>query len=907
MKVFKPTTLSLLTRCFEHERSFKLGVCVLASVPMRGDAALLPEQDLWRFIAEAMGDEGTLDATIPKVRAEYLVHATAYAPMGRAVPSFPVRAEVGDLHKDLVVHGDRVWAGRTPTDAVPLTSLRLGWHAAYGGPRVAQNPRGKGTEPIELETPGPQSNPAAVPLPNLERPDEQVGSIDDTPMPGGFGPIDISWPQRRTLAGTHDQAWLENDFPGHPTDVDWGLHNVAPRDQQRAAAWTPGEAFRFTNMHPTREVVEGRLPNLCARAFVVRSHRRGDDRPSAHARTEASRAPVAEEDALEDVALELRTLWFFPNEERVVLAFSGAVDVAEEEAADIVKLMIAAETPDTPKARSHYARVMADRLDEEFGALASLRDRDLLPEGLAAEVVGDEDLYTPQGLPIDNGQRQREELFASALAHLEAQGIDPAEYGLEPPPPPEAQPTLDELPALLAQKRATLAEEQAKAQSMRTELLAQAAEVMEGLPTDLDADAMREAVSEVGGGPPTFRADAQKQALEALAMRARMSGTIDDALEAVLDDPAQYEHWKAAEAKLVDGYRKTAHLQSPARRLDGRPGGEALVRFEQCLAAGAGFRNEDFTGAVLRNLDLRGADLSGGLFESADFTESDLRGANLDDAVLAHAKIDRARLDRASLRRANLGKAQLVQSVLDSARLDGANLVGARLHGSRFRGVILEGADLRDASFVDCDGERMEAPKLQLLGVTFERVTFEGATFDETCFLELDLRTCNFADASLRGCTFVKSDLREVNLAGSVLEGARAVEESRFEGAVFVEASLRKANFRGLRMRGADLRKAQLDDADLTECDLEHAKLYRASAKRARFDVANLRHAEMIAINLMQASLARATIENADLRGANLYAADMARVRTNAAVKLDDALLTKVRIHPRRVREEAAQ
>ena len=33
MKVFKPTTLSLLTRCFEHERKFKLGVCVLASVP----------------------------------------------------------------------------------------------------------------------------------------------------------------------------------------------------------------------------------------------------------------------------------------------------------------------------------------------------------------------------------------------------------------------------------------------------------------------------------------------------------------------------------------------------------------------------------------------------------------------------------------------------------------------------------------------------------------------------------------------------------------------------------------------------------------------------------------------------------------------------------------------------------
>lgn len=905
MKVFKPTTLSLLTRCFEHERRFKLGVCVLASVPMRGETALMPEQDLWKFIAQAMGDEGTLDATIPKIRAEYLVHATAHAPGGDAVPSFPVRAEVGDLYKDLVVHGDRVWAGRAATKAIPLSSLRLGWPMAYGGPKVAENPQGKGTEPIEVPTPGPTANPQAIPLPNVERTDAQVQSVDDTPTPGGFGPIDISWPQRRTLAGTHDQAWLENLFPGHPSDVDWGLHNVAPRDQQREAAWKPGEAFRFTNLNATHEVVEGELPNLCARAFVVRSHQRGDDRPPVHARTEASRRQLPNDDALEDVPLELRTLWFFPNEERLVLAWSGSVDVAEEEAADVVKLMVAAETPGEPRPRSHYARVVADRLDEEFGALAALRDRDLLPVGISAEILDDEDLYTPEGLPIDNGQRQREELFAAAFAHLEAQGVDPAEYGLEPPPPPEARPTLDELPAVLAEKRAKLAEEQAKAESMRAELLARAAKVMEDLPTDLDADAMREAVSEVGGGPPPFRADAQKAQLEAQAMKVRMHGSIDDALEELIDDPAQYEHWKAAETKLLDGYRKTAHLQAPARRLDGRPGGEALVRFEQVLQSGRGFHNEDFTGAVLRNLDLRGADLSGGLFESADFTESDLRGANLDDAVLAHAKIDRARLDRASMRRANLGKAQLVRTVLDSARLDDATLVGARLHGSRFRGVVLEGADLRDASFVDCDGERMEAPKLQLLGVTFERVSFEGATFDETSFLELDLRSCNFGDASLRGCTFLRCDLREVNLAGCVLEGARAVEESRFEGAVFVEASLRKANFRGLRMKGADLRKAQLDDADFTECDLENAKLYRASAKRARFDVANLRHAEMISINLMQASLARATIEHADLRGANLYAADMARVRTNAAVKLDDALLTKVRIHPRLVREAA--
>ena len=35
-----------------------------------------------------------------------------------------------------------------------------------------------------------------------------------------------------------------------------------------------------------------------------------------------------------------------------------------------------------------------------------------------------------------------------------------------------------------------------------------------------------------------------------------------------------------------------------------------------------------------------------------------------------------------------------------------------------------------------------------------------------------------------------------------------------------------------------------------------------------------------------------------DLRGTNLYGADMARVRSDAHVRLQDAVLVKVRVHP---------
>ena len=81
--------------------------------------------------------------------------------------------------------------------------------------------------------------------------------------------------------------------------------------------------------------------------------------------------------------------------------------------------------------------------------------------------------------------------------------------------------------------------------------------------------------------------------------------------------------------------------------------------------------------------------------------------------------------------------------------------------------------------------------------------------------------------------------------------------------------------------------------------------LYQAVARRTRFDVSDMRDANLMSANLMHASFARATIRGMDLRGANLYGADMARVRTDPTVKLDEALLTKVRIHPRHVTQEA--
>ena len=53
-------------------------------------------------------------------------------------------------------------------------------------------------------------------------------------LPAAYGPVDQMWPARARLAGTHDDSWLKQDFPGFARDIDWHFFNWRRRDQ-----WLP--------------------------------------------------------------------------------------------------------------------------------------------------------------------------------------------------------------------------------------------------------------------------------------------------------------------------------------------------------------------------------------------------------------------------------------------------------------------------------------------------------------------------------------------------------------------------------------------------------------------------------------------------------------------------------------------
>lgn len=898
MKVIKPGQLAILTRCFEHGRRFYMGMSAMSFIPLGRTDTMLHEVAMWKFVGDRLGKEGALDVGIPKSRGEFLVNGSAYAPGGVPHPAVPVRAQVGPLKKDLQVFGDRYWRGPSASDPRPFTTMPLDWAHAYGGKDFAKNPLGKGEVEVEIE------GVMIRPLPNVEDPRRMIDSSRSRPDPAGFGALDISWPQRNALAGTHDQHWLENLFPGFARDIDWGIHNIASRDQQREGFWQGGEPYRFDNLHATK-VISGELPRFRARIFVSRSHRVGDARPPA-AQTKAALKAAPEQ--LEEIPLALQTLWFFPDAEYGVMIWQGSTIVAEEDGADILHLVAAAEHPDRPRSIETYLKVAASRFDKDLAPIAILREWELLPEELGpapSPVEEDAALNKLECLAGQNMHRRMAAETDKARDYVASFGLDPDIHGPAKVGPPTPPPTPDEIPALLEKLKKKEVEEREKMEAKKKAAQAEIDKVVDEAGIEgFTSKTLHEEQAQTQVGPPTWTAVVLLGMLQKEAMEARSRGFIVDELEQMITDKELYAGWEKVERQMFDTYRAHGHRQTPAPRMPPELREPTRARVRAAIAGKEDFAKLNMTGADLSRMDLRGVDLRGAFFESANLDGSDLSGATLSNAMLAHASLVDTKFHGVKLDGANFGKAKLLRTELRDCDLSNAVFELTTLEEAVLDGSTLTGARLMEAKLLRVSAQRVVGERLVFINVELQSVDFSGAKLNQGTFIANDLRGSKFEGATLTAVTFLNCKADGVHFDGGDLTNLRCVEGTSLNDAVFTEANLSGANLRGMPLANADFRKATLDKADLCECDLSGAKLYQAIARGTRFDVSDLRNAELMAANFMHASFARATIYGADLRGSNLHGADMARVRSDETVQLDTNILTKVRIHPRHVDQE---
>ncbi len=360
MNIIKSLHSGILHRSFRYQGKDLFAVSLLWGFQLDTRDPVL-EQDLWQAIGKVLGKNRMLDGGMPKGTGEVLVYGSFFSPGGKPVKGGRVSVTLGSVHKELAVQGDRRWVKILGgsiglTDPEPFTEMPIVYEAAFGGDGYLKNPVGKGIASIETEAGN------IHPLPNIEYPDQFVGSPGDRPEPAGFGPIDRMWEPRIFRAGTYDDRYLETRMPGLPDDIKWTFFNDGASDQWIEGYFKGDEPFEILNMNPEMPVIRGRLPGVYGRCFI--NHR------------------VNGENTFKEISCSLDTVLFFPGENLGIVVHRGSIEVKEDDAADVKQVMLAHENcKDLPRPRQHYADEFARRIDPEEGFKYMMYTIPLIPQG----------------------------------------------------------------------------------------------------------------------------------------------------------------------------------------------------------------------------------------------------------------------------------------------------------------------------------------------------------------------------------------------------------------------------------------------------------------------------------------------------------------------------------------------
>ena len=880
MKVLKPQALGLLARPFELRRNCYCSVAVMTMIPLSGKRSLFGESAMWTMAAEVIGEDLQLDDALPKRMGEFLVAGNAWPVPGGDRTKVRIRAKLGDCSKELNVFGNRFFRGDKITDPEPFESIPLCWSRAFGGEGFARNPLGKGYKATKNK-----DGQRVHPLPNIEYPDDMLSRVGQDCRPAGMGRVDVTWPQRRKLAGTYDQAWFRQDYPGFAADIDWSFFNVASEDQRLRTPFSGTESYELIGLHPEHARITGQLPGIRARCFIRRRHA----------------------ESLEALECALTTVWFFPDRMSAILVFHGSCEVAEPDASDLAEVMVAAEEIGKPRDMGHYEGVYRRRMDEKTGALAALKDGDLLPEGLdqsdtldadtlirnASQSIFGANFERRMKRQLEEGDRELREQMAQF--DIDFPMSEPLSFNIDP----DYVRSLDiDQTIEYVQKVAEEAERlKTKVELLQRDGRNEMEEAIKQLREAFPDNKIEE--PELQSGPPKFNAGDQRQQIVDNISEMQAQGFDTGELEVELLGEDMAGLLEATERNLVLTYRKGGHYQPPIRALRGESN-ELRQALLEAISKGESVDAHDFSAVDLSGINLSGADLSGIYLESASLIGADLTGARLDGAMLARADLSDALIDRASLVEANLGGAKLHRTSLLEVDLSRAVLTDSSLVQSNLEGAKLDGAELTDAVLDGSCWARVSAPSMVFMDVALSGADFSSAFMPKALFVNLNLGECNFNKAELTGASFVRCLGHAASFQAANLTNARFVEDCDFSRARFPNAVLKEANLRSTLLEQCDFTGADLCEADLSDTSLRAACLDHAMAKGARLINANLQEASLAGCNAMGSFLERADLRAACLGGANLHAADLARVHVDRKTVFDKALTTKMRTYPRK-------
>jgi len=929
MKTIKPINQSLLYKTYEADRKFYLCTVILSYFSF-DSSSLLSEPDLWKFAGAELGKDAMLDMCMPKVRGEVLVVGKCFTPEGKPVPAYEVSLQMGPIDKTLYIFGDRFWKrkGRilkTISDPRPFTEMDVSYENAFGGPDYKKNPLGKGHAPVKSN-----AGTAVHPLPNIEDPHDLIDSPKKKPDPAGFGPIDLTWPQRMEKVGTYDQKWLDNLFPGLAQDIDYTYFNAAPPDQWLDGFFNGNESFEIRGMHPEKKVIQSRLPETRSRCFMNLKTDKGEQ--------------------FREIKTNLDTVWLFPHAEKGIIVWRGVAEIGTDDAEDVLHMLVAYERiNDGPRSIAHYKEALLKRLDEEKGYLYMIDEKDLIPPGeksglaLMMEEATKEDSVLGENLKKKaekekkKAEEKKEQAMEKAKAAMEKAGLNPDEVMPQSPPPlptpeiPAIDPTNLDPEAIMKFMKNAEADALARKDKAMADAMAkkeQAEKKIKDLckKQGLDYKKMMAKLQAQKPKRPVFYADnaieklrkaketVEKQVNEACARlgidyetavaKAKeqpdektfpMIEAIENMKKLDPDDPEMIEKLKLAEEKSKEAYIKTAHHLPKPGSLSLEETERLRNEFLAMHSQGQSFAEKDFAGIDLGGMDLKNADLRGIYFEGAKLSGANLTGADLSRAVLAWADLTGAKLNSANMHETCLGSANLTNAEVKNADLTEGILSKSNLNGTDFSGTCLNKVELMEATFNNTNLSNTKLTEIIFLETGFSGADFSGADLTGSNFIKPKLDGVNFSGAKAQSVNFIEASCEEAVFKDADLTNVRFPKNANLKGTDFSGAVLDSANLMEADLTKATFVKASLNSANFMKANLTNADLTGITAKNANFMKADLSDAKMIGANLMEANFKSSKLVRTDLRMANLYGAEVMRAIVGET-DFRDANLTMTKI-----------
>ncbi|MCX5830193.1 MAG: DUF2169 domain-containing protein [Deltaproteobacteria bacterium] len=833
MKIIKPQNLGLLFKsCFIDKRAcLSIAACACFTLDTSLSDRLLTEPEMWPIIGAALDEDEIFDFGVPKVRGEFLVYGSGFAP--KPVHGLEVHVRVGNLSKTLAIFGNYHWSLAGAQNPEPFTHMPINYGNAFGGPNLPENPLGKGME---------HDGTGKTPIPNVQDPRHLMGSPGDRPKPAGFTAYLLTWPQRLGYLGKVDQKWLLEDWPHFPRDTDWEYFNTAPEDQRLAGFFNGEEKVEIRNMHPRKPVIQSTLPALRGRLFV---NQKEQDRV-----------------IFKEVPCRAETLWLFPDREIGILLYRGTVAVAEDEYEDVLHFYAQWESlTDQPKSIEEYRRMFEENLTPtEAKAEAAPVETPLESKPAPVPAPPEAPDIKPE---LASLLKEAQEFEAKTTAMLKQAGLDP-DAVVKQFPPVEARAATGSLADL---GMAVAALEKQTAEFMKKfGLTAAAVEKIMAPKPEAPLKSADEIIAELRkGGFHKPEIEAQLKETERLVQESLTS----------LDN---LEKQAAAEAAQA--------AQAPPPEPPIPPQAEAAVTLEYVLAKywqGEPLCNLDLTGLDFSGQVMPGADFSNSILERAIFKKSKLTGARFTGALMTETDFSEAVMDDALLNHASSGKAKFVK-----ASMQRADLTEGDFTASDFTAVNLMEATMTETIF-----EKAIMTEAECIKAKAPRSLFAGADLRESKFDEADLSEADLTGAQISHASFfhVRADgIRLFGVKGdspsfsvSSLKKSRADKDTEITNGRFYQADLTDTSWEGVKLVRAQMYEAKLDRADFTGADLSGAILIRAVAREAKFAKANLEGANLGGINLFKGSLRKANLMWTDLKLSNLYGVDFYQAKLNRA------------------------